>query len=40
MMDKLGLWTNPYKCTEADYYGEIDNGWLNNNPKLVKNPYQ
>ena len=39
-MAKLGLWTNPYKCTEADYYGEIDNGWLNNNPKLVKNPYQ
>lgn len=23
-----------------NYYNFLDNGWLNNNPKLVKNPYQ
>ena len=39
-MQKLDLWRSPYKCTDAQYYGEIDNGWINNNPKLVKNPYQ
>lgn len=39
-MQKLDLWRRPLKCTEAQYYSEIDNGWINNNPKLVKNPYQ
>ena len=23
-----------------NYYNFIDQGWMNNNPKLVKNPYQ
>lgn len=23
-----------------DYYNEVDPGWMSNNPKLVKNPYQ
>ena len=35
-MQKLDLWRRPLKCTEAQYYSEIDNGWINNNPKLVK----
>ena len=39
-MQKLDLWRRPLKCTDAQYYSEIDNGWINNNPKLVKNPYQ
>lgn len=39
-MQTLNLWRNPYKCTDAQYYAEFDNGWINNNPKLVKNPFQ
>lgn len=39
-MQDLGLWRRPLKLTDAQYYSEIDNGWINNNPKLVKNPYQ
>lgn len=39
-MQTLDLWRRPLKCTDAHYYSEIDNGWINNNPKLVKNPYQ
>ena len=39
-MQTLDLWRKPLKCTDAQYYSEIDNGWINNNPKLVKNPYQ
>lgn len=39
-MQTLDLWRRPLKCTDAQYYSEIDNGWINNNPKLVKNPYQ
>lgn len=39
-MAKLNLWPKPFKCTDAQYYGEIDNSWINNNPKLVKNPFQ
>ena len=49
--DKNGKWVffeenmnryyrNPLKCLPKHYYAELDNGWLNNNPKLVKNPYQ
>lgn len=39
-MQTLDLWRRPLKCTDAQYYSEIDNGWINNNKKLVKNPYQ
>jgi hypothetical protein len=39
-MQTLDLWRRPLKCTDAQYYSEVDNGWINNNPKLVKNPYQ
>ena len=39
-MQKLDLWRRPLKCTDVQYYSEIDNGWISNNPKLVKNPYQ
>ena len=39
-MKELDLWRRPLKCTDAQYYSEIDNGWINNNKKLVKNPYQ
>lgn len=39
-MQALDLWRRPLKCTDVQYYSEIDNGWINNNPKLVKNPYQ
>lgn len=39
-MQDLNLWRRPLKCTDTQYYSEIDNGWINNNPKLVKNPYQ
>lgn len=39
-MQTLDLWRKPLKCTDVQYYSEIDNGWINNNPKLVKNPYQ
>lgn len=39
-MQDLNLWRRPMKLSDAQYYSEIDNGWINNNPKLVKNPYQ
>lgn len=39
-MKILNLWRRPLKCTDTQYYSEIDNGWRNNNPKLVKNPFQ
>ncbi|MCZ2563928.1 RagB/SusD family nutrient uptake outer membrane protein [Bacteroides fragilis] len=39
-MQTLDLYRKPLKCTDTQYYSELDNGWLNNNPKLVKNPYQ
>ena len=39
-MQKLNLWRRPLKCTDTQYYSEIDNDWFNKNPKLVKNPYQ
>ena len=39
-MATLDLWPKPYHCTDAQYYAEINNGWINNNPKLVKNPFQ
>ena len=35
-MQTLDLWRKPLKCTDVQYYSEIDNGWINNNPKLVK----
>ena len=31
---------NPRNFTMKCYYGSIDDGWISNNPKLVKNPYQ
>lgn len=31
---------NPRYFPEKCYYGNIDDGWISNNPKLVKNPYQ
>ena len=34
------IYPYPLKFELRHYYGEFENGWLNNNPKLVKNPYQ
>lgn len=34
------IYPYPLKFELRHYYGDFDNGWLNNNPKLVKNPYQ
>lgn len=34
------IYPNPIKFELKHYYGDFDNGWLNDNPKLVKNPYQ
>ena len=31
---------NPRYFEMSDYYNFIDQGWINNNPKIVKNPYQ
>lgn len=39
-MQVLDLYRRPLKCTDVQYYSTLDNGWLNNNPKLVKNPFQ
>ncbi|MDO4179987.1 MAG: RagB/SusD family nutrient uptake outer membrane protein [Bacteroidales bacterium] len=39
-MQTLDLYRRPLKCLDEHYYSTIDNGWINNNPKLVKNPYQ
>nr|WP_320057276.1 RagB/SusD family nutrient uptake outer membrane protein [uncultured Bacteroides sp.] len=34
------IYPYPLKFEARQYYAELDGGWLNNNPKLVKNPYQ
>jgi len=34
------LYTNNLHFEERNYYAEIDQDWVNKNPKLVKNPYQ
>ena len=34
------IYPNALNFELRHYYNELDNGWLNNNPKLVKNPYQ
>lgn len=34
------IYPNPLYFELRHYYSELDNGWLNNNPKLVRNPYQ
>lgn len=34
------IYPNPLNFEVRHYYSELDNSWLNNNPKLVKNPYQ
>lgn len=31
---------NPLRFEAKHYYANMDGGWLNNNPKLVKNPYE
>ncbi|MFA6702707.1 MAG: RagB/SusD family nutrient uptake outer membrane protein [Dysgonamonadaceae bacterium] len=31
---------NPRNFEMKNYYNFIDQGWINNNPKIVKNPYQ
>jgi hypothetical protein len=31
---------NARNFTMRCYYGSIDDGWINKNPKLVKNPLQ
>jgi len=31
---------NPRHFEMSNYYNFIDQGWINNNPKIVKNPYQ
>jgi|AGTN01.3.fsa_nt_gi SusD family. len=31
---------NPRRFEVRNYYNFIDQGWINNNPKIVKNPYQ
>lgn len=38
-MQILDLWCKLLKCIDVQYYLEIDNGWINNNLKLVKNLY-
>ncbi|WP_069658952.1 RagB/SusD family nutrient uptake outer membrane protein [Arcticibacter eurypsychrophilus] len=38
--DMSFMYPNPLRFELRQYYSELDNGWLNNNPKLVKNPYQ
>lgn len=34
------IYPNPLYFELRHYYSELDNSWLNNNPKLVRNPYQ
>jgi len=34
------IYPNALSFQPRHYYSELDNNWLNNNPKLVKNPYQ
>ena len=31
-MQTLDLWRKPLKCTDVQYYSEIDNGWINEYP--------
>lgn len=34
------IYPNPLRFEVKHYYANMDGGWLNNNPKLVKNPYE
>ncbi|PWG82254.1 RagB/SusD family nutrient uptake outer membrane protein [Pararcticibacter amylolyticus] len=38
--DMSFIYPNPLKFELKNYYSELDNSWLNNNPKMVKNPFQ
>ncbi|MGK9128071.1 RagB/SusD family nutrient uptake outer membrane protein [Olivibacter sp. SA151] len=38
--DMSFIYPNALSFELRHYYSELDNSWLNNNPKLVKNPYQ
>ncbi|WP_298647573.1 RagB/SusD family nutrient uptake outer membrane protein [uncultured Proteiniphilum sp.] len=42
VFDKFPTHMSPYprRFEMRNYYNFIDQGWINNNPKLVKNPYQ
>lgn len=42
VFDKLPsyMMPDPLKFEMRNYYNFLDQGWLNNNPRLVKNPYQ
>ncbi len=42
VFDKIATHMSPYPryFQMRNYYNFIDQGWINNNPKLVKNPYQ
>ena len=43
VFDRLrSTWTNknPHRFQLQNYYDFLDQNWINNNPKLVKNPYQ
>lgn len=42
IFDKIPTHMSPYPryFQMRNYYNYIDQGWINNNPKLVKNPYQ
>ena len=42
VFDKVKIHMSPYprNFQMRNYYNFIDQGWINNNPKLVRNPYQ
>lgn len=42
VFDKISTHMSPYPrhFQMHNYYNFIDQGWINNNPKIVKNPYQ
>lgn len=42
VFDKIKIHMSPFPrdFQMRNYYNFIDQGWINNNPKLVKNPYQ
>jgi hypothetical protein len=42
VFDKIKIHMSPFprNFQMRNYYNFIDQGWINNNPKLVKNPYQ
>ncbi len=42
VFDKVRIHMSPYPrhFEMRNYYNFIDQGWINNNPKIVKNPYQ